>query len=101
LTVGIAINAVRRALMASLLLENGLLAAIESASQGLWALSTAFALGGFVIAHSFRYGLLRRYRVDLVMPFTLPMLVGGAVILVGLSLAIRSPAPVSALRRAA
>jgi O-acetylserine/cysteine efflux transporter len=118
LTAGIALNAIPQALIASLLLEHGQIAAIASASLGLWAVFVVFALGGFVIAYSLWYGLLRRYRVDQVIPFTLLMpiagvvsggailgesvsvmeLLGGAVILLGLSVVIWSKAPPPSLR---
>jgi O-acetylserine/cysteine efflux transporter len=118
LTAAIALNAIPQALIASLLLEHGQIAAIASASLGLWAVFVVFALGGFVIAYSLWYGLLRRYRVDQVIPFTLLMpiagvvsggailgesvsvmeLLGGAVILLGLSVVIWSKAPPPSLR---
>src|SRR4029077_1967075 len=113
-----AICAVPQALIASLLFEHGQIEAITSASLGLWGIFLAFALCAFVIAYSLWYGLLRRYRVDQVIPFTLLMpivgvvsggvmlgenvsameLLGGAVILAGLSLVIWSKAPPPSLR---
>lgn len=118
LTAGIALNAIPQALVASLFLEHGQIHAITSASLGLWALFLVFALAGFVIAYSLWYGLLRRYRVDQVIPFTLLMpiagvasgaamlgesvspmeLLGGLVILIGLSVVIWSKAPPPSLR---
>ena len=113
LTAGIALNATPQALIASIFLEHGQIQAITSASPGLWALFLVFALGGFVMAYSLWYGLLRRYRVDQVIPFTLLMpilgvisggailgesvslteLLGGIVILIGLSVVIWSKSP--------
>lgn len=118
LTAGIALNAIPQALIASLLLEHGQIEAIASASLGMWAVFFIFALGGFVVAYSLWYGLLRRYRVDQVIPFTLLMpiggviagalilgesvsvmeLAGGLVILLGLSVVIWSKAPPPSLR---
>ena len=115
LTAGIALNATPQALIASIFLEHGQIEALTSASLGLWALFLVFALGGFVIAYSLWYGLLRRYRVDQVIPFTLLMpiagvvsggailgesvslteLLGGIVILIGLSVVIWSKSPPS------
>ncbi|HZT18303.1 MAG TPA: EamA family transporter [Dongiaceae bacterium] len=113
LTAGIAINAIPQALLASVLFERGQLGALASASLGMWLTFAAFALAGFVIAYSLWYGLLARYRVDQVIPFTLLMpiagviaggallgerisameLLGGAVILAGLWVVVRSQAP--------
>jgi O-acetylserine/cysteine efflux transporter len=110
LTAGIALYAVPQSLAASVLLEHGQIEAIASAGLADWALFLAFALIGFVIAYSLWYGLLRRYRVDQVIPFTLLMpvagvicggillresvspmeLLGGVVILAGLSIVIWS-----------
>ncbi len=69
------------------------------------------AVGGFVIAYTVWYGLLRTYRVDQVAPFILLMpvigvllaflflnerpsalvLCGGVIILAGLGLVVRAP----------
>ena len=118
MTAGFAICAVPQALIASLLFEHGQIEAITSASLGLWGIFLAFALCGFVIAYSLWYGLLRRYRVDQVIPFTLLMpivgVVSGGVMLgenvrrwsssagpsssAGLSLVIWSKAPPPSLR---
>ena len=118
LTAGIALNATPQALIASIFLEHGQIQAITSASPGLWALFLVFALGGFVMAYSLWYGLLRRYRVDQVIPFTLLMpilgvisggailgesvsameLLGGIVILIGLSVVIWAKSPPPPLR---
>jgi O-acetylserine/cysteine efflux transporter len=117
LTAGIAINAIPQALLASALLEHGQIQALTSASLNIWGLFLAFALGGFVLAYSLWYRLLRRYRVDQVIPFTLLMpiagvvsgamilgesvssleLLGGIIIMVGLSVVIWSKAPAPAL----
>jgi O-acetylserine/cysteine efflux transporter len=108
LTAGIAVHAIPQALVASALFEHGQIGAIASAKPADWAIFLAFALLGFVIAYSLWYGLLRRYRVDQVIPFTLLMpvagvicggillgesvslmeLLGGAVILIGLSIVV-------------
>jgi O-acetylserine/cysteine efflux transporter len=110
LTAGIAVHAIPQALVASALFEHGQIKAIATASLAEWAIFLVFALLGFVIAYSLWYGLLRRYRVDQVIPFTLLMpvagvicggvllgervslmeLLGGAVILAGLSIVIWS-----------
>src|SRR5262249_51633598 len=112
-----AINAIPQALLASALLEHGQMRALTSASLNIWGLFLAFALGGFVLAYSLWYRLLRRYRVDQVIPFTLLMpiagvvsgamilgesvssleLLGGIIILVGLSVVIWSKAPAPGL----
>jgi O-acetylserine/cysteine efflux transporter len=118
LIAGIALCATPQALIASLFLEHGQIEAITSASLGLWAVFLVFSIGGFVTAYSLWYGLLRRYRVDQVIPFTLLMpilgvisggailgesvsameLLGGIVILIGLSVVIWSKSPPPSLR---
>jgi O-acetylserine/cysteine efflux transporter len=118
LTAGIAIHALPQMLVASLLLEHGQWTSIVTASPRDWATFAAFSLLGFVLAYTIWYGLLRRYRVDQVMPFSLLMpvvgviagvlllgekltvieLIGGAVVIAGLAVVIftRGPVPVQA-----
>jgi O-acetylserine/cysteine efflux transporter len=79
LTAGIALHAIPQSLVASLIFEQGQIAAIASATPIDWIRFVAFAVGGFVIAYSLWYGLLRRYRVDQVIPFTLLMPIAGVV----------------------
>jgi O-acetylserine/cysteine efflux transporter len=118
LTAGIAAHALPQMLLASALLERGQWASIVSATPLDWATFAAFSLLGFVLAYAIWYGLLRRYRVDQVMPFSLLMpvvgvlsgmlllgekvtlneLAGGAVVMAGLAVVIftRGPAPAPA-----
>lgn len=91
LTAGIAIYALPQMLIATLLLEHGQWAAIVSATWRDWATFAIFVMFGFVIAYSIWYGLLRRYRVDQVIPFSLLMPVVGVmagVLLLGESLSL-------------
>jgi len=116
LTAGIAVHALPQMLLASALLEHGQWASIVSATPRDWATFAAFSLLGFVLAYSIWYGLLRRYRVDQVMPFSLLMpvvgvltgmlllgekmtmneLAGGAVVMAGLAVVIFTRGPVPA-----
>ncbi|MBS3651924.1 DMT family transporter [Pseudaminobacter sp. 19-2017] len=95
----------------SLLLETGQGRAVLDAGLADWGAILVLAVGGFVIAYTIWYGLLRSYRVDQVAPFILLMpvigvllasvflneqpsalvLCGGAVILAGLGLVVRAP----------
>jgi O-acetylserine/cysteine efflux transporter len=108
LTAGIAAMAVPQMLLASLLLEAGQVGSVLTASFRDWLALAVFALAGFVAAYSIWYGLLRRFRIEQVIPFTLLMpvvgvvlgmvllgesvsvgeLVGGAVILAGLAVVV-------------
>jgi O-acetylserine/cysteine efflux transporter len=98
-------------LMLSLLMETGQKQALLKASVFDWSAVVVLALGGFVVAYTIWYSLLRRYRVDQVTPFVLLMpmigviiavlflqerpsvavLAGGAVILLGLGLVVGMP----------
>ena len=82
--------------------------ALLTASPAQWAAVLTFSLGGFALAYTIWYGLLRRHPMDRVVPFMLLMpvigvafsavalgerpspqeLAGGAVILVGLALVV-------------
>jgi O-acetylserine/cysteine efflux transporter len=108
LTVGIALYALPQVLLVSALVEHGQWTSIVTASLLDWATFAAFALFGFVLAYCIWYGLLRRYRVEQVTPFSLLMpavgvlagvlllgekisageLAGGAVIMVGLAVVV-------------
>jgi len=102
------------ALTASLLFESGQLESLQTATPAHWgALALVFLLG-YVLAYSAWYQVLGKYRVDQVTPFillmpiagvitgalalgetlTMRVLVGGAVILLGLWIVVRvAPAP--------
>jgi O-acetylserine/cysteine efflux transporter len=91
-------------------------AAIVSATPLQWLTFAAFVLFGFVLGYGIWYGLLRRHRVDQVMPFSLLMpvvgvlsgmlllgekvtlnqLAGGAVVMAGLAVVIFTRGPVPA-----
>ena len=118
LTAGIAVHALPQMLLASALLEHGQWTAIASATWRDWATFAAFALLGFVAAYTIWYGLLRRHRVEQVIPFSLLMpvvgvlsgvlllheritaneLAGGAIVMAGLAVVIfaKGPAPAPA-----
>jgi O-acetylserine/cysteine efflux transporter len=116
LTAGIAVHALPQMLLASALLEHGQWASIVSATPLQWLTFAAFVLFGFVLGYGIWYGLLRRYRVDQVMPFSLLMplvgvlcsvlllgekvtlnqLAGGAVVMAGLAVVIFNRGPVPA-----
>ncbi|MFO1050098.1 MAG: EamA family transporter [Geminicoccaceae bacterium] len=114
LTAGIALHALPQLVLASVLLEQGQIEALRTATATQWGAVLTFAVGGFVLAYTIWYGLLRRHPMDRVVPFMLLMpvigvafsavalgerpssqeLLGGAVIVGGLALVIlrRSPA---------
>jgi O-acetylserine/cysteine efflux transporter len=116
LTAGIAIHALPQMTLASAVMEHGQWDAIVSATPLDWATFAVFSLLGFVGAYTIWYGLLRRFRVDQVMPFSLLMpavgvltgvlllgesvtlqeLAGGAVIMAGLAVVIFGKGPVPA-----
>ena len=116
LTAGIAINALPQLVLASALLERGQLGTLLTAELGQWIAVLTFSLGGFVLAYTIWYGLLRRHPMDRVVPFMLLMpvigvafsaaafgerpapqeLAGGAVILAGLALVVLRGSPVPA-----
>lgn len=116
LTAGIALHALPQMLLASALLEHGQWASIVSASLLDWATFGAFSLFGFALAYVIWYGLLRRFRVDQVIPFSLLMpvvgvlsgvlllgekvtlneLAGAAVVMAGLAVVVFAKGPVPA-----
>jgi O-acetylserine/cysteine efflux transporter len=110
------------ALAGSLLFESGQRESVQTATAADWgALAVVFLLG-YLLAYSAWYQVLGKYRVDQVTPFILLMpiagvitgalalgealtgrvLIGGAIILVGLWIVVRvaaAPAPVIAAER--
>jgi O-acetylserine/cysteine efflux transporter len=108
---GLAIAGVPQLLLATLLLENGQLEAVRSATLIDWAALVFVAVVGFYGAYATWYSLLRRYPVDTVAPFVLLMpvvsiitaalllgeriaptdLLGGAVIIAGLAIVSITP----------
>jgi O-acetylserine/cysteine efflux transporter len=111
------------ALIGSLLFESGQPEALQTATIANWgALAVVFLLG-YLLAYSAWYQVLGKYRVDQVTPFILLMpiagvitgalalgeeltarvLIGGAIILVGLWIVVRvaaaAPAPAAAAER--
>jgi O-acetylserine/cysteine efflux transporter len=66
-------------LVASLLFERGQIEALRSASLTVWTAVLVLALGGYVVAYSIWYALMKRYRVDQVTPFALLMPVVGVL----------------------
>ena len=113
LTVAISAMAIPQVAVVSALTEHGQWAAIVTATPQTWVIFAVFSLGGFVLAYAIWYGLLRRYRVDQVIPFGLlmPILgvlggslflgeaisvseaVGGIIILAGLAIVVGLRAP--------
>jgi O-acetylserine/cysteine efflux transporter len=113
LTVGISAMAILQVAVLSAVMEHGQLTAVLTATPRIWALVAVFSLGGFVLAYAIWYGLLRRYRVDQVIPFGLLMpvagvlgsfvfldepistseVVGGIIILAGLAIVVGLKAP--------
>lgn len=110
-TGAIGFLAAPQCLILSLLLESGQWEAVRQADMWDWLALAGFVVLGFVIAYSVWYHLLRRFRVDQVIPFTLLMpvtgvisgalileeavtravLIGGAVIMGGLVIVVRTP----------
>ena len=85
-TIGaITLYAAPQMLVASMLLETGQMASLRTATIDVWLAVLILAIGGYVVAYSIWYGLMKRYRVDQVTPFALLMpLVGvlaGAIFL--------------------
>ena len=98
-------------LVMSLLRETGQRQALFEANLVDWIAVAVLALGGFVAAYVIWYDLLRRYRMDQIAPFALAMpiigvlsaflllgerpspiaLVGGLIILAGLTIVVRAP----------
>ena len=105
---GMARHAWPQALIASMLLERNQLGSLASATIGDWMALAAIALIGFAGGYILWYRLLLRTRIDQLLPFTLLMpavgvatgvlalgeplpaslLVGGAVILLGLGIIV-------------
>ena len=106
------------ALIGSLLFESGQWEAVRTAAPANWGALLIVLLLGYLLAYSAWYQLLSKYRVDQVTPFILLMpvagvitgalaldeqltpavLIGGAIILVGLWIVVRvapAPAPVA------
>ena len=116
LTAGIAMHALPQLVLASALLEQGQLEALRTATAAQWGAVLTFSVGGFALAYTIWYGLLRRHPMDRVAPFMLLMpvvgvafsavalgerpspqeLLGGAVILGGLALVILRGGPAAA-----
>jgi O-acetylserine/cysteine efflux transporter len=108
------------ALAGSLLFENGQWEAVRTATPPGWGALAVLFLLGYVLAYSAWYQVLGRYRVDQVTPFILLMpiagvitgalalgeelsarvLLGGAIILVGLWIVVRVAAPPAAVAAA-
>ena len=100
-----------QALLMSVLLETGQREALANADYVDWATLLFVAICGFIVPYAIWYGLLRRYPVDRIAPFALLMpivgvatafvvleerpsflvFVGGAIILTGLAMVVRSP----------
>jgi len=95
----------------SFLFERGQIEALRTASPIVWGAVLVLAIGGYVVAYSIWYALMKVYRVDQVTPFALLMpvvgvlagalllserlsmssLVGGAIVLGGLIFATMEP----------
>jgi len=111
-TIGaLTLYAAPQLLLASLFLESGQLASLQTATPDVWVAMLVLAIGGYVVAYSIWYGLMRRYRVDQVTPFALLMplvgvlagaiilgehlsvwtVLGGLVVLGGLTFTLREP----------
>lgn len=108
----ISMHAAPQLLLATLLLEKGQLESLRTATPFEWIAAGCFAFIGFFCAYALWYTVLRRNRVDEVMPFMLLMpivgvfiawavlgepltianLAGGAVILIGVATVIGFPA---------
>jgi O-acetylserine/cysteine efflux transporter len=111
-TASIALVSSPLCLLGSLVLESGQLRSIGDAGILAWASLASLVLFGLSIPYFIWYGLLRRFRVDQVMPFVLLMpvagvaagaailgeplapslLLGGALVVAGLALVLLTPA---------
>jgi O-acetylserine/cysteine efflux transporter len=109
----IGLIAAPQCLILSLLLETGQGDALRQAHAWDWLALAGFVVIGFVVPYSVWYHLVRRFRIDQVLPFSLLMpvtgvvsaavllgervgmavLIGGAVIIAGLAIVVRAPAP--------
>ncbi len=110
----IGLFAAPQCLLLSLLLESGQWDSVRAADRWDWLALVGFVVIGFVIPYSVWYHLLRRFRVDQVIPFsllmpvtgvisgallleeqvTLAVLIGGTVIMAGLAIVVRTPTKV-------
>jgi O-acetylserine/cysteine efflux transporter len=63
----------------SFLFERGQIEALRSASPTVWIAVLVLAIGGYVVAYSIWYALMKVYRVDQVTPFALLMPVVGVL----------------------
>jgi O-acetylserine/cysteine efflux transporter len=92
-------------------LERGQIEALRSATLVVWLAVLVLAVGGYVVAYSIWYAMMRKYRVDQVAPFALLMpvvgvaagavllgerltalsAIGGIVVLAGLVFALIEP----------
>ena len=86
LVSAIAVMAAPQLFLVSLLLEDGQLAAVQTATPGMWAAVAYLGLGMTILAYAIWYHLLGRYPVSRVMPFLLllPLVaVAGGVLILG------------------
>jgi O-acetylserine/cysteine efflux transporter len=111
-TIGaITLYAAPQMLVASLFLETGQMASLRSATIDVWLAVLILAIGGYVVAYSIWYGLMKRYRVDQITPFALLMplvgvlagaiflgervspvtVLGGIIVLAGLAFTLITP----------
>jgi O-acetylserine/cysteine efflux transporter len=108
----ISIIAAPQLMILSLLMEHGQMTALRTATPFDWGGVVLLAVGGWAVAYSIWYGLMKRYRVDQVTPFALLMpplgvvvsyiwlgehistdaILGAVVIMVGLTIIVRTPA---------
>ena len=100
-------------MIVSLLMEQGQISALATATPLEWGGVVLLATGGWAVAYSIWYGLMKRYRVDQIAPFALLMpplgvlvsyvclgerisgtaMLGAAVIMMGLAVIVRAPVP--------
>ena len=104
----ISIQAVPQLLLATLIFESGQVESVRTASLAQWSAAGAFGFLGFFCGYSLWYGLIRRHPVSSLMPYILLMpvvgvaaavlglgepltaanLVGGAILIAGLAIAV-------------
>lgn len=112
LTVSLCLFAAPQSLIISLLLESGQWLSLQTAGFERWSAFGMMVVFGYILAYIVWYHLLGRFRVDQVTPFLLLMphmgivagavflgeaistsvIVGGAVIIAGLTVIVRTPA---------
>jgi O-acetylserine/cysteine efflux transporter len=112
LTVALCLFATPQSLILSLLLEDGQVQSLQTASLESWTAFGMMVLFGYIFAYIIWYYLLSRFRVDQVTPFLLLMpplgvaagalflgetislsvVIGAAVIIAGLAVIVRTPA---------